>query len=45
MDQRSVCLFLALKGFSARAVYNEFVVVLGADIKSYSAVTKYLHQR
>jgi hypothetical protein len=29
MDQRSICLFLALKGLSARDVDNELVAVLG----------------
>jgi hypothetical protein len=45
MDQRSTCLFLALKGLSARAVDNKFVVILGADAIAYSTVTKYLSQR
>jgi hypothetical protein len=31
MDQGSICLFLALKGLSARAVDNELTAVLGAD--------------
>jgi hypothetical protein len=43
MDQRSICLFLALKKFSARAVSNELTVVFGADAIAYSTVTKYLH--
>jgi hypothetical protein len=45
MDQRSFCLFLALKGFSARDVYNELTAVLGADAIAYWTVTKYLCQR
>jgi hypothetical protein len=45
MDQRSICLFLALKGLSARASYNEFTVVLDADAIAGSTVTKSLHQR
>jgi hypothetical protein len=45
MDQRSICLFLALKGLSTRAVYDELTVVLGAAAIAYSTVTKYLRQR
>jgi hypothetical protein len=41
----SICLFLALKGLSARAVYNELTTVLGADAIADSALTKYLCQR
>jgi hypothetical protein len=45
MDQRSICLFLALKGLSARPVYNKLTAVLGADAVTDSAVTKYRRQR
>jgi hypothetical protein len=45
MDQRSICLFLALKGLSARAVYNEHTAVLGADEIASLTVTKDLRQR
>jgi hypothetical protein len=45
MDQRSICLLLALKGLSARAVDSEFTDVLGADAIDYSTITKYLRQR
>jgi hypothetical protein len=45
MDQRSPCLFLALKRLSTRAVSNELTAVLGPDATAYSAVTKYLRQR
>jgi hypothetical protein len=45
MDQRSICLFIALKGFSAWAVYNELTAVFGADAIACSTVTKYLRQR
>jgi hypothetical protein len=45
MDQRSICLFLALKELSAWAVDNEFTAVLGADVIACSTVTKYLCQR
>jgi hypothetical protein len=42
MDQRSICLFLALKGLSAQAVFNELTAVLGADAIADSTITKYL---
>jgi hypothetical protein len=45
MDQRSIFLFLALKGLSAPAVDNELTAVLGADAIAYSTVPKYLSQR
>jgi hypothetical protein len=45
MDQRSICLFLPLKGLSARAVSNELPAVLGADAIAYSTVNKYLLRR
>jgi hypothetical protein len=45
IDQRSICLFLALKGLSARAIDNKLTVVLGADVIADSIVTKYLRQR
>jgi hypothetical protein len=45
MDQRPICLFLMLKGFSAQALSNESTAVLGADAIGYTTVTKYLRQR
>jgi hypothetical protein len=45
MDQRSIGLFLALKGCSVRAFYNELTAVLGSDVISSSTITKYLRQR
>jgi hypothetical protein len=45
MDQRSICLFLALKGLSVRAIDNEFTAVLDANAIAYSTMTKYLRQR
>jgi hypothetical protein len=45
MDQRLICLFLAFKGLSARAVDNELIAVLGADAIASSTLTKYLRQR
>ena len=45
MDQRSICVFLAMKELSAQAVHEELVAVLGPDAVAYSTVTKYLRQR
>jgi histone-lysine N-methyltransferase SETMAR len=45
MDQRSICLFLALKGLPARAIHGEPGAVLGPDAVAYSTVTKSLWQR
>jgi hypothetical protein len=45
MDQRSICLFLAMKRLSAQAIYNELVAVLGPGAIGYSTVTNYLRQR
>jgi hypothetical protein len=45
MDQRSICLFLALKGLSALAVDNKLPAVFGADEIADSTITKYLPRR
>jgi hypothetical protein len=45
MDQRSACLFLAMKGPSARDVHNKLVAVLGPDAIAYSTVTSSLRQQ
>jgi hypothetical protein len=45
MDEGSICLFLVLKGLSARAVYNELTAILGADAIACSTVTKSLCER
>jgi hypothetical protein len=45
MDQRSICLFLAMKRLSSEAIDNELVAVLGPDAIGYSMVTIYLRQR
>jgi hypothetical protein len=45
MEQRSVWLFLALKGLSARAIHDKHTAVLGRDAIAYSTVTKYLRQK
>jgi hypothetical protein len=42
MDQRTICLYLNRKGFSAHAIHNELVQVLGSDAIAYSTVTFYL---
>jgi hypothetical protein len=44
MDQRSIYLFLGLKGLSALVVDNERTAVLGADAIAFSTVIKHLHQ-
>jgi hypothetical protein len=44
MDQRSICLFLAMKRLSAQAIYNELVAVLSPDAIGDSMVTNYLRQ-
>jgi hypothetical protein len=33
-------LFLAKKGLSARDIHNEFVAVLGAEVRAYSTITR-----
>jgi methyl coenzyme M reductase subunit C len=45
MDQRSICLFLAMKRLSGQAIYSELVAVLGPDAIGHSTVTNYLCQR
>jgi hypothetical protein len=40
MDQRSVVLFLRLKGLSKRAIHDELVAVLQENAVSYSSVTR-----
>jgi ABC-type branched-subunit amino acid transport system ATPase component len=45
MDQRSICLFLAMKQLSAHAIDNKLIAVLGPDAIGYSTVTNYLRQR
>jgi hypothetical protein len=42
MDQRSIIMFLGMKGLSAIAIHRELVDVLGSDAITYSAVPKYL---
>jgi hypothetical protein len=45
MEQWPLCLFLTLKGLSARAVHDQLTTVLGPDGIAGSAVTDYLRQR
>jgi hypothetical protein len=45
MDQRSICLFLAMKRLSAQAISNELVAVFGPDAIGYFTVTNCLRQR
>jgi hypothetical protein len=44
MDQRSICLALAMEGLSSGDVHNEFVVMLSPDAVAYSTITRYLRQ-
>jgi hypothetical protein len=45
MEERSICLFLALKRLSAQAVHNELTIIFGPDEIAYSIVTSHLRQR
>jgi hypothetical protein len=45
MDKTSICLLLALKGLSARAVHSKLTAILGADAIADSIVNKYLCHR
>jgi hypothetical protein len=42
MDERSIVVFLHLKGFSAKDVHSELVHVLRSDTIAYSIVAKYM---
>jgi hypothetical protein len=42
MDQRTICLYLSRKGFSAYAIHEELVHILGPDIIACSTVTYHL---
>jgi hypothetical protein len=44
MDQRSICVFLAIKGVSAQAIHSELVAMLGSDAIASSTATKYPRQ-
>jgi hypothetical protein len=45
MDQRSICLLLAMKRLSAQAIDNELVAVFSPDAIGSFTVTNYLRQR
>jgi hypothetical protein len=42
MDQRTICLYLSRKGFSAYAIHEELVQLIGSDAITYSTVTYHL---
>jgi hypothetical protein len=42
MDQRTICLYLSRKGFSAHTIHDELVYILGPDAIAYSTVTYHL---
>ena len=42
MDQKTICLYLELKGMNAMEIYIELNTVLGSNAVSYSTITKYL---
>jgi hypothetical protein len=42
MDQRTICLYLNRKRFSAQALHDKLVHVLGSDAVAYSTVSSYL---
>jgi hypothetical protein len=44
MDQRSIVLFRAMKGLSARGIHDELIAVLASDVTADSTVTNYLRQ-
>lgn len=43
-DQRSIVLYLARKGLSAREICDNLEATLGPDAKSYSTVTRFLRE-
>jgi hypothetical protein len=45
MEQRSIFLFLPLKGLSDQAIQTELTTVLGLGVIAEAIVTKYLCQR
>jgi uncharacterized membrane protein len=42
MDQRSIALYLSMKGLSAKLIHQELVDMLGLEALAYSTVTWYL---
>jgi hypothetical protein len=45
VDERSICLFLAMMGLSVREAQNKLEAVLGFDVIGSSIITRYLQQR
>jgi hypothetical protein len=39
MDQRSIALFLSMKGLSAKAIHQELVQTLAAEAVAYRTIT------
>jgi hypothetical protein len=44
MDQRSIVLYLHLKGLLAHAIHDDLVATLGPTAVAYSTVTRYLRE-
>jgi hypothetical protein len=44
MDERSIVLYLARKGFPAMEIDNDLRVTLGSDTKGDSSVTRFLRE-
>jgi hypothetical protein len=44
MDQRSIALYLSMKGFSATLIHQELVDTVGHEAAGYSTVTWYLRE-
>jgi hypothetical protein len=42
MDQRTICLYLNIKGLSPQVIHDELVQILGLDAIAYSKVASYL---
>jgi hypothetical protein len=44
MDQQSIVLYVSRKGLSPLAIHDDLVATPGADVVSYSSVTRYLRE-
>jgi hypothetical protein len=42
MDQKSIVLYLRMKGMALDAIHDDLVYTLGKDVLAYSTVTKYV---
>jgi hypothetical protein len=40
MDQRLIVLYLARKGLTVMAIYEDLIATLGAEVMSYPSVTR-----